>query len=174
MREVRMRAMRRLSHGGLLLLVLLSVATSCGTRRQAVKTISLREVVSTKMDTIEVPADSTELRLVIECLPGDTPHLMQPQGATPSQLRLYWQLLGNELFIKALAPPHRIPTLTSTITKEVPVEVEVVREVNKLHWWQTTLMWCGGIALLLALFSVARRITKLLITNRIRLWQRRS
>lgn len=44
---------------------------------------------------------------------------------------------------------------TDTLWREKQVEVPVtiketeVREVNKLHWWQKLLMWCGGIALLL-------------------------
>ena len=46
----------------------------------------------------------------------------------------------------------RVVSSTDTIyvEREVPVPVKemVVREVNKLHWWQKVLMWAGGIALL--------------------------
>lgn len=35
------------------------------------------------------------------------------------------------------------------IMKEV--EKEVIQEVNKLYWWQSTLMWIGGIGLALTL-----------------------
>lgn len=38
---------------------------------------------------------------------------------------------------------------TDTITKVVPVEVKEVVEVNHIKWYQKTLMWAGGIAVLL-------------------------
>ena len=39
--------------------------------------------------------------------------------------------------------------IADTIRDSIPVVTEVVKtelkEVNKLHWWQTALMWLGGI-----------------------------
>lgn len=44
--------------------------------------------------------------------------------------------------------------VTDTVRDTVPVVTEVkvteLREVNRVRWWQSALMWCGGIALLVA------------------------
>lgn len=46
---------------------------------------------------------------------------------------------------------YRDVVVTDTLRDSVPVVTEVVRtefrEVNKIHWWQKILMWCGGIGL---------------------------
>lgn len=38
------------------------------------------------------------------------------------------------------------------------VETVVEKEVNVLHWWQTALMWMGGVALILLAAIVAARL----------------
>ena len=38
-------------------------------------------------------------------------------------------------------------TLHDTIPKVVTQRITEVHEVNKLHWWQTALMWLGGVLL---------------------------
>lgn len=44
--------------------------------------------------------------------------------------------------------------VTDTVRDTVPVVTEVkvteLREVNRVRWWQSALMWCGGIALAVA------------------------
>lgn len=51
---------------------------------------------------------------------------------------------------------------TDTIVKvdSIPVVVEVDKfiEVNKLHWWQETLIWLGGIYLLLLIIGIVKRL----------------
>lgn len=42
------------------------------------------------------------------------------------------------------------------VIKEIPVEVEKVKEVNKLHWWQKALMWFGGVSLLFIIWMIYR------------------
>ena len=49
--------------------------------------------------------------------------------------------------------------LADTVRDTVPVVTEVtrteVKEVNVLRWWQTGLMWMGGVLLAIALFYAA-------------------
>lgn len=54
----------------------------------------------------------------------------------------------------------RADTVAVNDTIEIPVEVKTteVKEVNKLKWYQTTLMWIGGIALLILSFKVGKRM----------------
>lgn len=51
-------------------------------------------------------------------------------------------------------------TLIVQDTIEVPVEVEIIRtkEVNKLKWYQTILMWLGGMSLLGSAFYIGKKI----------------
>lgn len=42
------------------------------------------------------------------------------------------------------------------VIKEIPKEVEKIKEVNKLHWWQKTLMWIGVVAILFIIFVIYR------------------
>lgn len=55
----------------------------------------------------------------------------------------------------------RIDTVAVNDTVEIPVEVKTteVKEVNKLKWYQTTLMWIGGLSLLILSFKMGKRMT---------------
>lgn len=47
---------------------------------------------------------------------------------------------------------------TDTVTKEIPVEVEKIVEVErKRRWWETMLMWVGGIAMAISVVVLGRR-----------------
>lgn len=47
---------------------------------------------------------------------------------------------------------------TDTITKVVTVVEEKKVEINKLKWYQSTLMWIGGIVFLIIIFILGRKI----------------
>ena len=47
---------------------------------------------------------------------------------------------------------------TDTITKVVTVVKEKKVEINKLKWYQSTLMWIGGIVSLIIIFILGRKI----------------
>lgn len=55
-----------------------------------------------------------------------------------------------------LTHTHDTITRYDTIHTEIPVPVEVVREVHRLRWWQQALTYTGAIAILLALYRLAR------------------
>lgn len=47
---------------------------------------------------------------------------------------------------------------TDTITKVVTIVEEKKVEINKLKWYQSTLMWIGGIVSLIIIFILGRKI----------------
>lgn len=51
---------------------------------------------------------------------------------------------------------HSRDTITSYDTIHTEIPVEVVREVHRLRWWQQALTYTGAIAILLALYRLAR------------------
>lgn len=59
---------------------------------------------------------------------------------------------------------NRTDTITVAERVEVPVELKVteVKEVNKLKWYQTSLMWLGGIVSIILLFILGRKIKSII------------
>lgn len=55
---------------------------------------------------------------------------------------------------------NRTDTVVQTDSIEVPVEVKTteIKEVNKLRWYQTTLMWVGGLSLLILSFILGKKL----------------
>lgn len=55
---------------------------------------------------------------------------------------------------------NRTDTIVKTDSIEVPVEIKTVeiKEVNKLRWYQSSLMWVGGLALLILSFVIGKRL----------------
>lgn len=55
---------------------------------------------------------------------------------------------------------NRTDTIVKTDSIEVPVEVKTteIKEVNKLRWYQTSLMWVGGLALLFLSFILGKKL----------------
>lgn len=55
---------------------------------------------------------------------------------------------------------NRIDTVVQTDSIEVPVEVKTVeiKEVNKLRWYQSSLMWIGGLSLLISAFILGKKL----------------
>lgn len=47
---------------------------------------------------------------------------------------------------------------TDTITKVVTIVEEKKVEINKLKWYQSTLMWIGGIVSLIIIFILGRKL----------------
>lgn len=70
-------------------------------------------------------------------------------------INIYTETKGDTVYITKLKYKIKETFKTDTILKRdsipVIVEVEKVVEVNKLHSWQKTLMWIGGVGLLVLL-----------------------
>ena len=70
-------------------------------------------------------------------------------------INVYTETKGDTVYITKLKYKIKETFKTDTVLKRdsipVVVEVEKVVEVNKLHSWQKTLMWIGGVGLLVLL-----------------------
>lgn len=55
----------------------------------------------------------------------------------------------------------RVDTVTNVVEHEKPVTVTTteIKEVNRLKWWQKTLMWLGGGLVLFGGFRIYRRFS---------------
>ena len=70
-------------------------------------------------------------------------------------INIYTETKGDTVYITKLKYKIKETFKTDTVLKRdsipVIVEVEKVVQVNKLHSWQKTLMWIGGVGLLVLL-----------------------
>lgn len=145
----------------LLLLLLLPLLVGCHSSRRVVA-VPLTHKVEERIERQTVEGDTTTLRLKFgEC--SDSLRLAfkgvsYQQGTQPTAPRLHWQVSGEGIEITAETPPLEVETTARVEYQEVPREVEVTREVNRIYWWQKALMWCGGVVLLLLLLKVARKL----------------
>lgn len=59
---------------------------------------------------------------------------------------------------------YRTDTVVKTDSIEVPIEVKTteIKEVNKLRWYQSALMWVGGLALLVLSFILGKKLRTIL------------
>lgn len=55
---------------------------------------------------------------------------------------------------------NRTDTVVKNDTIQVPVEIKTteIKEVNKLRWYQITLMWVGGLSLLILSFILGKKL----------------
>ena len=145
----------------LLLLVLLPLLCGCHSSQRVVA-VPLTHRVEERIERQTVEGDTTTLRLLFgersDSLRLTFKGVSYQQGTQPTAPRLHWQVSGEGIDITAETPPLEVETKARLEYQEVPVEVEVTREVNHLYGWQKALMWCGGVALLLLLIKVARKI----------------
>lgn len=145
----------------LLLLILLPLLGGCHSSRRVVA-VPLTHRVEERIERQTIKGDSTTLRLLFgersDSLRLAFKGVSYQQGTQPTAPRLHWQVSGEGIDITAETPPLEVETKARVEYQEVPVEVEVTREVNRLYWWQKALMWCGGVALLLLVLKVARKI----------------
>jgi hypothetical protein len=128
-------------------------------------------VTETVRDTIiQVRPDSSIVQALIRCDSTGRARLEEIQTLKQSErLRQTFSLQDNRLTSKAVIDSMGIYLTYKDHYREEQkvqtIETVIEKEVNILRWWQTALMWAGGIALLsivvLAVVSLFRfRIIK--------------
>jgi hypothetical protein len=128
-------------------------------------------VTETVRDTIiQVRPDSSIVQALIRCDSTGRARLEEIQTLKQSErLRQTFSLQDNRLTSKAVIDSMGIYLTYKDRYREEQkvqtIETVIEKEVNILRWWQTALMWAGGIALLsivvLAVVSLFRfRIIK--------------
>lgn len=55
---------------------------------------------------------------------------------------------------------NRTDTIVKTDSIEIPVEIKTIeiKEVNKLRWYQSSLMWIGGLSLIILSFIISKKL----------------
>lgn len=126
----------------LLILLLLMVAMGSCTRKVYVPLESNTTHTDTLIQTrwlTDYKADKDSVLILIK---GDTIYVDRIKWRTRYINR------GDTVYIAK----------TDTVTKEIPVEIEKIVEVEReRRWWETSLMWVGGIAMVISAIILGQR-----------------
>jgi len=145
---------KHLKFGELLFGIILTLATlcSCRTAKQTSTTAETKydSVVVEKLVPYALPEDSAKIRALLECDKNGKVVLKWFDEEHSKRMSLQFSLdsLGN-LLTTAKTEPDTVYLPQTTINvgkKNISQSVVTVPVEKKLNWWQTTLIWTGGIA----------------------------
>lgn len=128
----------------LYLSLLLLLAAGCASGKR-VQTVPVRTEVVERLVPVPLRGDSSTIRLALDWQ-TNTIREVAHAGRTPA---IEWtQEDPDNLVVTAKTPTDTVYLPSQVITRELPVEVEVTREVNRLHPWQQILMYAGLVELI--------------------------
>lgn len=123
---------------GLLVLMVISLCSGCSRRVVYVPA----ESVSMQRDSVRSAAlrvDSVWVR--------DSVYVERVSGASGDTVRIeHWRDRWRDRVVSDTAVKLRV----DSVRVKEPYPVEVVKEVNRLRWWQTALMWLGVAGVVIA------------------------
>lgn len=137
----------------LLPILLLLLVSGCGAKSRVVQA-PVREKVQEELREVKLEGDSSLLRMVFEQPLSAIREVRYQQGKNSLTPDIRYHIKHDTITVVAEVPEQVVEVVERTITQEVPIEVEVEREVNILHWWQKTLMWVGALVLLSLIIRV--------------------
>lgn len=148
------------------LLIFITILTGCRTNKESVivRESALRTdsvgILRNRLDSLRRSVnrrDSVVIRDSIFVTKTDSTTLIERWHS-----EYHGFATADTIFIKTVERDTVYDVKLIEIEKEV--EKEVIKEINRLKWWQTALMWCGGIALggvvLFLLMAKAKNIVR--------------
>lgn len=137
----------------LLFTLLLSLLLGACSSRPKRVVLPLQQTTEERLKEVEIAGDSTSIQLAFDfssdsLRSSSVRQLSYNQGETSTAPRIEWHVERDTITLTAKTPKQVVHTIEKVITREVPREVKVVQEVNRLSWWQTTLLWIGACSLL--------------------------
>lgn len=136
----------------------------CKTQQQAVVEVPVqyKEKIVEKLVPIQIPADSSSISALFECDSTNKVIMKQLSEEKTKRIQSQFNFENGLLKYKAftLHDTVYIPGKETTIYKEVPIKVEVVKEVNKLTTWQRGQMHIGRLFLTLLMAYGVYRLLK--------------
>lgn len=148
----------------LLLLIFLIGLASCSTQKPLVTEVPIqyKEKIVERLVPVTVPADSSALFALFECDSANQV-IIKDLNETKSKLmqsQVYFQAGKLSYKVKTVRDTVYVPSKETVISKEVPVKVEVIKEVNKLTAWQRGQMHIGRLFLTLIMAYGFYRLLK--------------
>lgn len=137
----------------------LLLVSSCATKQRVVQ-VPIRESVQEQVRQVALEGDSTTLRMVFEHPLSGIREVDYQQGKNSLTPDIRYRLHQDTIVVVAEVPEQVVEVVEKTVYQEVPIEVEVEREVNVLCWWQKVLMWMGVITLLYIIIRIIVRVNR--------------
>lgn len=133
--------------------------SSCKSSKAPIVEVPIVHKTIEGIQEVKLPTDSSSIRLRVEIQPSGQLSVKQESsnpGTTHTAPTISWEHKGDTLDITATQPERSEYLVTHTEVKEIPVQVEVPIEVNKLYWWQKVLMWVGILTVLSTIIAIIK------------------
>lgn len=149
------------------IILTLTTLCSCRTAKQISSNTETKydSIVVEKLLPYALPEDSAKIRALLECDKNGKVVLKWFDEEHSKRMSLQFSLdsLGN-LLTTAKTEPDTVYLPQTTINvgkKSVSQSVVTVPVEKKLSWWQTTLIWMGGIAGLVGIVALVVWVNKI-------------
>ncbi|MDY0200965.1 MAG: hypothetical protein RBR40_08255 [Tenuifilaceae bacterium] len=147
------------------LIVLMGIVSSCSRHTAPVVEVPVKtvEITRERLVTWVVPADSSYLSLLLECDSLNNVIVKELSEQKGKNTSTDFSISNNKVVYKTIYKRDTIyvPVTDTIIIKDRPIKIEIPVEVNRLTWWQQTLVWAGGVLLFLVLIIVLRFLIKI-------------
>jgi len=148
----------------IILLFALALLIGCKTQKQIIQEVPIqyKERIVERLVPVKVADDSLSMKALFECDSLNNVVMKQLTEAKSKGVASNFDFINGMLnyHVVALHDTVYIPGKETTITKDVPVRVEVVTEVNKLTAWQRGQIHIGRLFLTLLMGYGVYRLLK--------------
>lgn len=120
------------------------------------------EIVKERLVPISVPGDSSLLVALFECDSLNNVYLKEISEQKGKLISSGTVFENGRLLYKTIYRHDTIlvPVVDTIRTTEIPITVEVTREINRLKWWQEVLVWCGGVFAFFGFYWIVNLIAR--------------
>lgn len=149
----------------LILAATVALVFGCGTVKyvpvETIKEVHVKDSVFVKDTVVRIELEKARLADFVDV--GDTLVLQTDLARSTAFLdttsrKLKGTLENIKPYVEKPIPvQHKIEYRDTVITKEVPVPVEVTKEVRYIPWWAKVLSWIGGLSLAAAIIYILRK-----------------
>jgi hypothetical protein len=129
---------------------------SCKAKRINYVLVETKTTVNQRAVPVEVPADSSIVIATFECDSNRNIYMKQIEHLTSANIEHEVTFTNNTLSVSTIRKPQTLHVIVkdSIVERQIPIEVPVETVVNRMKWWQTTLIWIGIVAIAALIIKV--------------------
>ena len=116
--------------------------------------LTTETIVKDRLVPVQIPADSSSIFALLECDSMNHVIMKQLSDRSSNYVVQNVRIDSNRLVVKTIYMPGEVSVLVhdSIINRDVPYPVagkDII--THDLYWWQETLIWLGGIVLIISI-----------------------
>lgn len=146
------------------LILLIAIALFSCNRQTLPQQVPVKstELIRERLVPVPVPGDSSLLTALFACDSLNNVYLKQINEQKGKLISSGTVFENGRLLYKTIYRHDTIlvPVVDTIRTTEIPITVEVTREINRLKWWQEVLVWCGGVFAFFGFYWIVNLIAR--------------